>query len=262
MDASATKKSKSKSILNNIKSIYILEKIFDNIPINKRLKIIQYNKKTQKKLCLSINDYSQLYLPIEIEIKPTINKYGKFINIKKDNEKYYHIYFDGKSKEINRYYLSAEEKVNKIKILIDHQVKSFKSMFSYCKLIKSIFFKNFYRTNITNMSFMFYECSSLEELIIPNFDTENVTDMSFMFCECSSLKELNLNNFNTNNVTDMSEMFSECSSLKELNIDNFNTNNVTDMWHMFSRCLDELKLKIKSQFKNFKEEAFKNLNIY
>ena len=27
---------------------------------------------------------------------------------------------------------------------------------------------------------------------------------------------------------------------------------------MFSGCLDELKLKIKSQFKNFKEEAFKN----
>ena len=45
---SNTKKSKSKSRLNNIKSVYILEKIFDNIPINKRLKIIQYNKKTQK----------------------------------------------------------------------------------------------------------------------------------------------------------------------------------------------------------------------
>jgi len=27
---------------------------------------------------------------------------------------------------------------------------------------------------------------------------------------------------------------------------------------MFYGCLDELKLKIKSQFKNFKEEAFKN----
>ena len=128
---SNTKKSKSKSRLDNIKSVYILKKIFDNIPINKRLKIIQYNKKTQKKLCLSINDYSQLYLPIEIEIKPAISKYckRKFINIKKDNEKYYHIYFDGKSKEINRYYLSAEEKVNKIKILIDHQVKYLKNYF-------------------------------------------------------------------------------------------------------------------------------------
>ena len=56
----------------------------------------------------------------------------------------------------------------------------------------------------------------------------------------------------------MSGMFYECSSLKELNLNNFNTNNVTNMSCMFSECLDELKLKIKSQFKNFKEEAFKN----
>ena len=30
------------------------------------------------------------------------------------------------------------------------------------------------------------------------------------------------------------------------------------MSYMFGGCLDELKLKIKCQFKNFKEEAFKN----
>ena len=76
--------------------------------------------------------------------------------------------------------------------------------------------------------------------------------------EVKGLKELNLNNFNTNNVTDMSVMFSGCSSLKELNLNNFNTNNVTNMSYMFGGCLDELKLKIKSQFKNFKEEAFEN----
>ena len=79
-----------------------------------------------------------------------------------------------------------------------------------------------------------------------------------MFYGCSSLKELNLNNFNTNNVTDMSDMFCGCSSLKELNLNNFNTNNVTNMWYMFGGCLDELKLKIKSQFNNFKEVAFYN----
>ena len=56
----------------------------------------------------------------------------------------------------------------------------------------------------------------------------------------------------------MSWMFYGCSSLKELNLNNFNTNNVTNMSFMFSGCLNELKLKIKSQFKNFKEEAFKN----
>ena len=56
----------------------------------------------------------------------------------------------------------------------------------------------------------------------------------------------------------MSCMFRGCSSLKELNLNNFNTNNITNMIGMFNGCLDELKLKIKSQFKNLKEEAFKN----
>ncbi len=51
-------------------------------------------------------------------------------------------------------------------------------------------------------------------------------------------------------------MFNECSSLKELNLSNFNTNNVTDMYGMFSKCSDELKLKIRSQYKNFQEMAF------
>ena len=44
--------------------------------------------------------------------------------------------------------------------------------------------------------------------------------------------------------------------IKELNLNNFNANNVTNMRSMFRGCLDELKLKIKSQFKNFKKEAF------
>ena len=55
-------------------------------------------------------------------------------------------------------------------------------------------------------------------------------------------------------------MFKGCSSLTELNISNFNTNNVSYMFYMFNRCSDELKLKIKSQYKNFEEEAFYNVN--
>ena len=72
------------------------------------------------------------------------------------------------------------------------------------------------------------------------------------------IKSIEFKKFYRNNVTDMSRMFFGCSSLKELNLNNFNTDNVTDMRCMFDGCLDELKLKIKSQFKNFKEEAFEN----
>ena len=69
--------------------------------------------------------------------------------------------------------------------------------------MNSIFFKKFYRNNITDMSYMFYECSSLKELNLSNFNTNNVTNMCHMFFGCSILKELNLSNFNTNKVTNM-----------------------------------------------------------
>ena len=199
----------------------------------KKLEIVKYNKRIQNRLNLDVKDYKEYYEEIEIEIIPIKGKYGRFININKNDELYYHIYFNDNKKEIkNKYEIDEEDKVTKIKIIIDYQVKSFEGLFIECECIESINFKKFYRNNITDMSFMFYECSLL--------------------------KELNLNNFNTNNATNMSCMFRGCSSLKELNLINFNTNNVTDMSGMFSGCLNELKLKIKSQFKIFKEEAFKN----
>ena len=51
-------------------------------------------------------------------------------------------------------------------------------------------------------------------------------------------------------------MFYECSSLKELNLSNFNTNNVNDMGYMFNGCSEQLKIKIKSEYKNIEEKAF------
>ena len=56
----------------------------------------------------------------------------------------------------------------------------------------------------------------------------------------------------------MNGMFNGCSSLKELNLNNFNTINVTNMSGMFYECLGELLIKIKTQYKNIKKEAFSN----
>ena len=81
-----------------------------------------------------------------------------------------------------------------------------------------------------------------------------------MFYGCSSLNELNLSNFTTNNVTDMSRMFFECSSLNVLNLSNFSTYNVKDMRSIFFKISEELKLKIRSQYKNFQEMAFDEYN--
>ena len=57
-------------------------------------------------------------------------------------------------------------------------------------------------------------------------------------------------------------MFNGCSSLKELNLSNFNTNNATNMEWMFSGCSDQFKNKIITEYKNIKEEAFNEDDIY
>ena len=203
---------KPNPITEKIKSDYFLQKLYDNMPKKKKLEIVKYNKKVQNRLDLGVKDYKE-FCELEIEIIPTKGKYGKFININENDELYYHIYFNNNKEEIkNKYEIKEEDKVVKIKIIIDYQVKSFKNLFEYCECIESITFKKFYRNNITDMSCMFYKCSSLKELNLNNFNTNNVTNMSCMFDGCSSLKELNLYNFNINNVTDMSSMFFECCS--------------------------------------------------
>ena len=128
------------------------------------------------------------------------------------------------------YYFNKNDNITKINIILDNEIKSFERLFDECKCIEKIKFIRFIRNDINNMS--------------------------YMFSGCSSLKELKLNNFNTNNVTNMFGMFSGCSSLKELNLNNFNTNNDSSCISDALRgCSDELKIKIKSQYKNIKEEA-------
>ena len=64
----------------------------------------------QKRLNLSIKDYkeySQLYSPMEIEIKLTYNGYkSKFINISDEEKEYYHIYFNNSKEEVKRNYFN------------------------------------------------------------------------------------------------------------------------------------------------------------
>ena len=53
-------------------------------------------------------------------------------------------------------------------------------------------------------------------------------------------------------------MFNRCSSFKKLNLSNFNNNKVKGTSGMFYGCSDELRMKVRSQYKNFQEIAFKN----
>ena len=75
------------------------------------------------------------------------------------------------------------------------------------------------------------------------------------------IESLKFKKFSRNNITNMESMFYGCSSLKELNLSNFNTDNVIDMAGMFDGCSDQLQNKIRAQYQNIKEEAFKKLNF-
>ena len=201
-EKSEKKQNKPYANYDNIKADYFLQKIFDNLEKKRTLEIVKNNKSIKKRINLNINDYkeySEKYSSIEIEIKPVNNKSGIFINIKEEDKKYYHIYFNNKE-EIKIKYIKEDEKIKIIKIIIDYKIESFENLFKYCKCIESINFKKFNRNNINNMGCMFYGCSSLKELNLNNFNTNNVTNIRSMFNRCLSLKELNLNNFNTKEI--------------------------------------------------------------
>ena len=132
-------KIKSQDLFENIKSKYIIIKLFDNLSKKKFLDIIKYNNKIKRRIDININDYKEyleIYSSIEIEIVPVENKYDKFINIDEENMKYYHIYFDNGKEEIKRNYLNENENIKKIEIKIDYQVNSFKDLFFNCNLLK------------------------------------------------------------------------------------------------------------------------------
>ena len=71
---------KPNPIIENIKSRYILSKIYENMTKKKKLEIVKYNKRIQNRINLSVKnykEYSETFTPIEIEIIPTKGKYGE-----------------------------------------------------------------------------------------------------------------------------------------------------------------------------------------
>ena len=125
-ERAGSNKIRSKDIFKNLKNDYFLRKLFNHLLKTKSLDIIKYNNKIKDRINISIKDYkeySEIYSSIEIELKPINNKYGQFININKENEIYYHIYFNNEKEEIKRNYLNDIENIEKIKIIIDYQIK-------------------------------------------------------------------------------------------------------------------------------------------
>ena len=176
---------KSKNIFNKLKADYFLQIVFNNLERKRALYFVKYNKAIKNRINININDYKEYSELIEIEIKTFNNKYGNFINIEKEDEECYHIYFNNNEEEIKRNYINKDEQIKIIKIIIDYQIESFEEIFQNCYCIESIYFKKFFRNDISNMRFMFYKCSSLKELSLNNFNTNNAINMRYMFYGCS-----------------------------------------------------------------------------
>ena len=96
--------------LKNVRSGYILDKIFDNLNLHRTLEIIKYTKKLQNKLKKGLKDYKN-YFQIELELIPTDDALGEFINIPQFHESQYHIYFNQSRKERKHYKISKTDKV-------------------------------------------------------------------------------------------------------------------------------------------------------
>ena len=118
------KNTNQKLLFENLKSDYILIKVLRILPKYKSLDIVKYNKRLQKRVHFDINDYkeySQLYTPIEVELK-LVDKNDdaneKFINISDEDKEYFHIYFNNSNEEIKRFYVNKNDKVQIIKIII------------------------------------------------------------------------------------------------------------------------------------------------
>ena len=84
------------TLFKNIKSSFLLEKIFSYIKENQLLKIIKYNKSLQKRLNININNYINYY-KIIIEIIPKDQSFY-FFNFPYNDEPFYHIFFDDNKK--------------------------------------------------------------------------------------------------------------------------------------------------------------------
>ena len=120
--------------LRKLISDYFIQKFFGYMTERKYLEAIRYNKNIQKRINININHYktySETKTSIELDIIPMKGECGEFININKEDKKYFHIYFnDNKKKEIENTSLNKDDNVSKISIIIDYQIKSFSKLFS------------------------------------------------------------------------------------------------------------------------------------
>ena len=154
-----------------------------------------------------INKDFNNYIIAEIDIKDEdINKNIRILN------SYEEVLRTNPGKYESEDIYKNENEIKKCEIKIDDNIIPFNYYHKFKTKGKHII-KYSFKTNLKRLCSMFSDCKLLKSINLSNFNTNNVTIMSGMFQGCSSLKDINLSNFNTNNVTNMNYMFGDCSSL-------------------------------------------------
>ena len=207
-------------MIGKIRCKYILEKIMKkHLDEKVCLKLVKYNKDLQRKLNIKKIDYINFSERVIIDLYPK-NELERgqhpFINIKENKRQYFHIYFDNNIIEERRTYITENDRVNRIRVIIENEINSFAKLFWLCKCIKRINFVKCDNKKITNLDSIFMHCLFLTDIDISKLKTDNVTNMESMFSVCSALENLNLSNFNTHNVFTMYQMFFGCTDLRNL----------------------------------------------
>ena len=99
-------------MFKGLKCDFFIKNIFVLLADKKLLELIKCNKKLQKIMDVNINNYKiyhEINTSIELEMTLKKERYGEFINIKDEDKKYYHIYFNNnKKEEIKRYELNMD----------------------------------------------------------------------------------------------------------------------------------------------------------
>ena len=155
-------------LLMKVKSTYILKRIFEPIKYIKLLDIIRFNKYLQMKLQKDLNDYKE-YLKTEIEIIPYPIRNNEYINIEEKDKSFFHFYFNDETKEKKIYELPMYYSIDKVKIIIEYEIKSFNGLFRNIQYIQKIKFIKFNRRDIKSLSSIFRCCKSLKEIDLSNF---------------------------------------------------------------------------------------------
>ena len=79
-----------------------------------------------------------------------------FIKIENKYKPYFHFYFDNDEREKKVNFVTSEDNISKIKVIVDYEVKALNKLFYTCSSVYKINFTKFSRNNIKDMSYMFH----------------------------------------------------------------------------------------------------------